>query len=172
MIERNIPFSVRLLLRLAAALALLTMAVSASASNIGQITQLSATDAPGNGDTVRVSSRVRADNDVQVTNLSYQIIAPDGVTVVATHQTNLGAMKTGDTANDQWSVTNSGFPSMGTYTVTLCWSTGNAKNCNIDYRQTGFYSVPTLGWALSAVALALLAFWLWRRRDEFQLEMA
>jgi hypothetical protein len=138
----------------------------------GVITGLTASDASSQGSSVNVHSSERADVKISNSNLYYQIFAPDGVTVVATHTTNMPNMKAGDTYSDSWSTSNAAFPSIGTYTVRLCWSTGNSQNCDIDSASTTFYSVPSLGWFFSLAAVALLVIWLWRRRHEFALEAA
>ncbi len=142
------------------------------AAGSGTITSLTASDAPDAGDSVRVRSNVRADGKINSSNLYYVIYAPDGVTVVATHTTNLPNLKAGDTFSDSWSTSNLSFPSIGTYTVSLCWSPGGSHNCSIDSATTTFYSVPSLGPFLSLVALALVVFWIWRRRHDFALETA
>jgi hypothetical protein len=129
----------------------------------GTILSLTASDAPGHGDTVNIASQVRADTKIQNSNLYYEITI--GATLVTTHETKPPSMQIGDTFSDSWSTSNSGFPSIGTYTVTLCWSTGNAHNCDITSGSTTFYSVPTLGWPLSLIGVAILGGWLWKRRD-------
>ena len=138
----------------------------------GTITSLTATDAPEHGDRVRIRSSGRADGNINRSNLRYTIYAPDGSTVVATRRRNLRRMRAGDTFNDSWGRRNTNFPSIGTYTVVLCWSRNNASNCNIDRATTTFYSVPSLGLFFSLVALALVAIWIWRRRMDFALEVA
>jgi len=163
--------SVRAGISAVAIFALLAVPAFAQTSK-GTITSLTASDAPNQGDSVRVRSGERADVKISNSNLWYQIFAPDGVTVVATHTTNMPKMKAGDTYSDSWSTSNSSFPSIGTYTVRLCWSTGNSHNCDIDSASTTFYSVPSLGPFFSLIALALVAFWIWRRRRDFALEVA
>jgi hypothetical protein len=156
-----------------AALILMLFAVPALAqTSKGVITGLTASDASSQGSSVNVHSSERADVKISNSNLYYQIFAPDGVTVVATHTTNMPNMRAGDTYSDSWSTSNASFPSIGTYTVRLCWSTGNSQNCDIDSASTTFYSVPSLGWFFSLVALALVGVWVWQRRHEFALEAA
>ncbi len=150
----------------------LLLVLTVCAAGSGTITSLTASDAPDHGDSVRVRSSERADGKINSSNLYYTIIAPDGVTVVATHSTTMPSMKAGDTYNDSWSTSNSSFPGVGTYTVNLCWSNGGSQNCGIDSASTTFYSVPSLGWFLSLVALVLIAIWVWRRRHEFASELA
>jgi hypothetical protein len=134
----------------------------------GTVLSLVVSGGSQHGDTITISSQVRADSRIQRSNLSYQVFAPDGVTIVASHSTSAPRrMSAGDTFNHSWTTNNSGFPSQGTYNVRLCWSTGNAKNCDIATATTNFYSVPTLGWTLSLAAAAILAYWLYSRRLEF-----
>ncbi len=162
--------SVRIVFVVFTASLLLVLTVSAAGS--GTITSLTASDALDHGDSVRVRSSERADGKINSSNLYYTIIAPDGVTVVATHSTTMPSMKAGDTYNDSWSTSNSSFPSIGTYTVSLCWSPGGSHSCGIDSASTAFNSVPSLGPFFSLVAVALLAYWIWRRRQDFALEAA
>lgn len=136
-------------------------------ASTGTITRLVAKDAPDQGDKVVVYSTVRADDRINNSNLYYEIVAPDGFTIVATHTTLMPRMNRGDTFDDSWSTSNRSFPSIGTYTVTLCWSTGKAQNCDIARARTTFYSVPSLGWGLSMVGILLLAVFLWSRRADF-----
>ncbi len=146
-----------------------TMALAAST---GTITALSATDAPNPGQTITISASLSANSQINNSNLSYVIVAPDNVTVVATHITSLPSLQAGDTFNDSWTTTNSSFPSVGTYTLRACWSNGNSTQCQIDQKTTSFYSVPTLGGWLSLVGLALLGVFLWRRRADFRVQAA
>ncbi len=140
---------------------------------LGEITRLTATDAPDPGDVVVISSTVRANHHIPRSSLFYVVLSPD-YTVIATRQVSVPRLQPGDTFSDSWSVSNSSFPSKGTYTVVLCWGRGSIQfpRCNIDVAWTTFYSVPTLGWPLSIVALGLLAVFLWRRRDVFRREGA
>ena len=144
----------------------------ALAAEDGTIVALSATDAPNPGQTITISATLSATATIPNSNVYYQIIAPDGVTVVATHTTSIPSMQAGDTIGDSWTTTNTSFPTAGTYTLIACWSTDNAANCDIDQKTTGFYSVPTLGGWLSLAGLALLAWFLWRRRADFRVQAA
>jgi hypothetical protein len=137
-------------------------------SNSGTIISLGVSGGSQHGDTITISSQVMANSAIQRSNLSYQILAPDGVTLVASHSTSApNSMSAGDTFNHNWSTNNSGFPVQGTYSVTICWSTGNSTNCDIASATTTFYSVPTLGWTLSLAFVALVAYWIYARRLEF-----
>lgn len=149
----------------AAALAL-SATVSAAFAAGGHVVSLTATDGPNPGDTIAVNSTVQADSKTNSSNLYYEITAPSG-TLVATHQTDPGNLNSGQTFSDSWGADNSGFPDVGTYTVSLCWSTGNSHNCDLASAATAFYSVPTLGWPLGLLALGMLAVFLWRQRADF-----
>jgi hypothetical protein len=98
--------------------------------------------------------------------LYYTITGPDN-TIRATHQTSVPTLDPYHTLTDQWSVNNAGWPA-GDYTVSICWSTGNATNCDIAGPiTTTFHSVPTLGWWLGLAGLAILVYAIWRRRAVF-----
>jgi hypothetical protein len=113
--------------------------------------------------TVYVQSTVQSDTRINNSNLYYTISL--GGTVYATHTTNLGRLNAWQTFTDEWSTTNSGWPA-GNYTITVCWSTGNSQNCDIDGPlTTTYYFVPTLGWGLTAAVLGLLMAALWRRKE-------
>ncbi len=148
------------------ALLLATTGVAVGAD--GAITSLSATDAPAFGQTITINASFRADSKINNSNVYYEIIAPDGVTVVATHDTAAPALDTGDAFSDSWTTANTSFPSSGTYTLRACWSTGNAANCNIAQATTAFFSVPTLGMWLTLIGVALLGLFLWLRRGDFR----
>ncbi len=154
----------------AAALACGVTAAAAFAA-AGHVVSLTATNGPNPGDTITVNSTVQADDKTNRSNLYYEITAPTG-SLVASHQTDPGGLSVGQTFSDSWGANNSGFPDVGTYTVRLCWSTGNSHNCNIATATTTFYSVPTLGWPLGLMALGLLAVFLWRQRADFSVTVA
>lgn len=153
----------------ALAVLLLAVALPAAAAptraNTGTVTSLIGSGAENPGDPISISSQVRADSRVTNSNLYYEVYAPGGA-LVDTHQTNPPSFQAGDTFFDSWSTSNT--PASGTYTVTLCWSTGNAKNCDITSATTSFYSVPTLGTALTGLGGLLLAGFLWRNRRLFE----
>jgi hypothetical protein len=130
-----------------------------------EITRLTATDAPGSGQTVTVQSQVVTSERLFLrSNIYYEILAPDGVTVVATHFSRLPRLEEGEQYDDSWSVSNENFPSVCTYTVTACWSRFLLRTCELDYKETTFYSVPTLGWMLAIAGTVLVVYFLWRQR--------
>lgn len=133
-------------------------------ANTGTITALNGSGAQNPGDPISISSSGRADSQIQVSNLYYEVFAAGGARV-ASHQTNLSPFDPGDTFSDSFSTSNT--PTTGTYTVTICWSTGNAHNCDIASASTEFHSVPTLGTALTGLAALLLGGFLWRNRRLF-----
>jgi len=152
----------------AAILAFTAALVIAPVAYARSITSLSATDAPMQGQSVNITASVIADTPVRPSsNIYYEIIAPDGVTVVQTHRTGVPALMHGDTFSDSWATSNSSFPQTGNYTVTACWSRQSRTDCGLDYRETTFYSVPTVGVGLGILGLGMLGVFFWRRRDMF-----
>jgi hypothetical protein len=130
----------------------------------GDIVSLVANDAPNPGGTVCVTTVLHALTKVQQSNLSLQIIAPDGSTVVATHTTAVpDRLPAGSDWTYTWCLLNTGFPTSGNYSVRACWSTGASGNCNIAQATTAFYCVPTLGAVLLPLLVATVALVLWSR---------
>jgi hypothetical protein len=139
-----------------------TAVIAYGQGNMGTITVLTANDAPVLGDTITVDVTVCATTKIVNSNVIIAIIAPDGSTVVDTSTTavpkNLGPNACWSFS---WSTTNSAYPDIGTYTVSACWSTGGATNCDIDYAETTIFSVPVLGWYLVPL-LGMIGYILWR----------
>ncbi len=146
------------------------LGVAWALSNSGTILSLVGTGAGTPGNPIQISSTVRADSAIQNSNLIYKLYSPSGALLLSRKIGAPNNMQAGGTFDDAWSYSNP--PDTGSYTVTLCWSTGNAENCDIASSSTGFYSVPTLGWTLSVISLALLAVFLHRRRREFARQVA
>jgi hypothetical protein len=144
-----------------AMIALILAVCPARAAGEGTILSLSAIGASEPGDPIYISSSVQALSAIQNSNLYYTITAPSGA-LVAQRTFDPGRMSAGQIVNDAWSTSNT--PETGTYTVTLCWSTGASTNCNIASASTSLYSVPTLGWALGLTGGALIAIWIWGNR--------
>ena len=131
-------------------------------ANTGSIQSLTAVGAAEPGDPIDIASTIVATDRINNSNLYYELSDPSGA-IIDTRQIDPPQMAAGETFSDSWSHTN---PAMtGTYTVSLCWSTGNSLNCDIDFKSTQFSSVPTLGWPLTIVAGGLIAFWIWRRKE-------
>jgi hypothetical protein len=140
----------------------LALAVApALGANDGVILSLSAIGASKPGDPIQISSSVQANSRINNSNLFYTVTAPSGA-VVAQRTVDPGRMDPGQVFNDSWSTSNT--PETGTYTVALCWSTGNSTNCDIASASTQFYSVPSLGWPLTMLGVGLIALWVWRNR--------
>jgi hypothetical protein len=115
---------------------------------------------------VTVQSTIYTDSKIGPSNLYYMIAL--GGTVYATHTTSQSPMSAYETRNDQWETVNTDWPE-GDYTISICWSTGNAQNCNIaGPRTTTVHFVPTLGWGLTVVMVGVLLFGFWRRRKAFE----
>lgn len=146
------------------------LGVAWAQGNVGTIVSLVGTGAGTPGNPIQISSTVRADSTIQNSNLLYKLYSPGGALLLSRKISAPNNMDPGETFDDAWSYSNP--PTTGDYTVTLCWSTGNAENCDIASSSTGFYSVPTLGWTLSVISLALLAVFLHRRRREFARQVA
>jgi hypothetical protein len=142
-----------------AILALLNLA------NSGTVVSLSASGGGEFNQTITIHTTINALEKVQTSNLYFEIRAPDG-TVVATHETSPPSLEAGDSYSYNWSSNNSSYPSIGDYSVVLCWSPGNSRNCQIPGGAvtTTFFSVPTFGEVLTIVALVLVAVWFWRVR--------
>lgn len=135
----------------------------------GTVLSLSASGGGGYGDTITISVTVRADDRANNSNLYFEIRAPDG-SVVDTHSTDVPRLEAGETFSHSWTSNNSSYPLMGDYTVSVCWSPGNSRNCQIAQATTGFYSVWTLGPLLTGVGLLLLGRWIWSRRHDLRAE--
>lgn len=151
---------------------LLAVSGIALAANEGTITSLTASDAPDFDQTITINATFLADGKINNSNVYYEIIAPDGTTVVASHSTSMPSMDSGDTFSDSWTTTNSSFLSSGTYTLRACWSNGNSTNCQIASVSTSFFSVPTVGVWLALAGAALLGLFLWKRRRDFNADRA
>jgi hypothetical protein len=114
---------------------------------------------------VTVQSTIYTDSKIGPSNLYYTIAL--GGTVYATHTTSQSAMSAYESRNDQWETGNTDWPE-GDYTISICWSTGNAQNCNIaGPRTTTVHFVPTLGWGLTVAMVGVLLFGFWHRRKTF-----
>lgn len=162
--ERRLARNVIILLLLGLWMAFPALASPLGAPGEGQITSLIMAGAQNPGDPIEIDSTVEATTKCQKTNLYYEVYSPTMV-LVDTRQVDPPKLDPGDTFDDSWSTYNT--PETGDYTVTLCWSTGQSPNCNIDYAETTAWSVPTLGAGLSLLGLGLLAGWLWKRRSDF-----
>lgn len=129
--------------------------VSADAVN-----SLTASGGGNFNETITIQASVSASSRIQNSNLYFEIRAPDG-TVVDTHSISPPPMESGETFSHSWQSSNSAYPTIGNYSVSLCWSPGNSQNCQIASATTSFYSVPTFGTLLTIIALMLVAAWFW-----------
>jgi hypothetical protein len=145
-------------------LLLCLLALTLVAANDGTIQSLSASGGGNFNETITISTTVRSDSGVNNTNFYFEIRASDG-TVVATH--NFGdvpSMSGGETFSYSWTTNNSSYPIQGDYSLSLCWSTGNSRNCNIASATSGFYAANTLGPVLIFALVALITARLWKQR--------
>jgi hypothetical protein len=139
-------------------------AVEAAAGQSGVILSLSAAGGSNFNETITISTIVQATGHTNNTNFYFEIRASDG-TVVATHSFDgVPSMNAGETFSYSWTSSNSAYPIMGDYSVTLCWSPGGSQNCNIASATTTFYAANSLGAVLTVILIALVARWLWRKR--------
>lgn len=157
-----------------------------------EITGLSATDAPGVGQDVAVTSSVFNSSATTITasTMTYVIwwdsdgngvfgaadvyiddtgapVTWDGTSpVTATHVTSGVTVAGGDawTESTPWIVSNTQFPNQGTYRITATWTDGDGNV--IDVATTEFYSIPTLGWQLFGLTVIGAALVLWGRWKE------
>lgn len=140
------------------------------------ITALSATDAPGVGSDVAVTSSVEnfIGKPINDSTMTYVIWwdengdglfgagdtwidgagAPhtwDGTSAIQTHVTGaIDVTSNGMWTDAGWTVNNRRFPHQGNYNVTATWRTATGQV--IDIKTTQFYSIPALGWPLFALA--------------------
>ena len=142
-----------------------TLAGPLGVPNKGEIQELLVQGAENPGEPLVIDSLSEAYERIPNSNFYYEVYSPSMV-LLDTRQVNPGRMAIGDTLDDHWQSYNT--PDTGNYTVTLCWSTGQAQNCDIDYVETIEYSVPTMGAGLSVLAVGLFGALLWRNRQHFQ----
>jgi len=152
------------------------------------IAALSATDAPGVGSDVAVTSAAQNDNTRTLANTSMTYVmwwdtngddvfdsgdtwvdsagqphVWDGVTAVTSHVTSGITVAGGATWTETtpWTVNNRDFPFEGDYNITATWREPNGNL--IDTKTTQFYSIPALGWPLFAGLLGIVAVVMARR---------
>ncbi|MDZ4063713.1 MAG: hypothetical protein U1E22_03500, partial [Coriobacteriia bacterium] len=153
------------------------------------ITALSASDAPSVGSQTSITSSVKNNNTVTISDskMTYVIwwdsngngtfdtgdiyingsgapVAWDGTSAVSTRVTSGITVPGGGTWTEPvpWTMSNTQFPNQGTYNVTATWGTSTGQL--IDRKTTQFYSIPALGWPLFGLVVAGAAVLLWRRR--------
>jgi hypothetical protein len=142
---------------------LLALPVEAAAPDSGVIMSLTASGGSNPGDIITISTVLQANGKIQNSNVYFEIIAPDGTVVDTYLISSMPAMNNNDTFSDSWTSDTSFYPVEGTYSVSICWSVGNARNCNIAGATSTFYAADTLG-VMLFVAFAILGGWLWHSR--------
>lgn len=152
------------------------------------ITVLSATDAPGVGSDVAVTSSVTNSSGKAIANskLTYTIWWDengngvfgagdtyidsaghphtwDGVSAVSSHvTTGINVAGSGTWSEPApWTVNNRDFPHQGDYNVSAVWT--ESGGTLIDTKTTQFYSIPALGWPLFGVLIATVGAFMGRR---------
>jgi hypothetical protein len=158
-----------------------------------EITALAATDAPGVGQEIAVTSSVVNNNTSTIANstMTYVIwwdgngdgvfsagdtyiddtgapVVWDGTAnVTPTHVTSGITVGGGGTWSEpaSWTVSNTQFPNQGTYRVTATWTTASGRL--IDSAVTELYSIPALGWPLFGLTVIGAAAAMWRRRRDY-----
>lgn len=153
-----------------------------------EITALSATDAPGYGSDVAVTSSTynsattpilgstmtyviwwdgngnsRFDAGDTYIDSSGQPNTWDGTSAVSTHvTTGIDVPATSMWTDPPWTVSNGDFPNQGVYNVTATWT--DPTGTVIDEATSQFFSVPALGWLLFALTACAGAAIMWKRR--------
>ncbi len=102
-----------------------TLAGPLGAPNKGEILELLVQGAENPGEPLVIDSHSEAYEKIPNSNFYYEVYSPSMV-LLDTRQVNPGRMAIGDTLDDHWQSYNT--PDTGNYTVTLCWSTGQAQN--------------------------------------------
>jgi hypothetical protein len=138
------------------------------AANSGNIISLTANGGANPGEDITISAAIQATSGINNSNLLFTMYAPDGA-VVASHKFNgVPRMDDGDTFSYSWVVNNGSFPAIGNYSLTLCWSTGNAENCDITSATTTFYAANSLGIMLAVGMSIFVGLVWWKRNDLFE----
>ncbi len=153
-----------------------------------EITGLSATDAPGVGSDVAVTSSAVNDNTRTLANTTMTYViwwddngdgafnsgdtwidsaglphTWDGVASVSSHVTTGIDVAGGASWSEStpWTVNNRDFPHQGDYNVTATWTEPNGRV--IDVKTTQFYSIPALGWPVFVLGLLFVGIVMGRR---------
>jgi hypothetical protein len=140
-------------------LALLTVA-----ANVGHVTMLSASGGANLNETITINATVVSDDGVTNSNFYFEIRAADGTVVATNTFEGVPQMEGGQSYSYSWQSNNSSYSVQGDYSVSLCWSTGNARNCNVASATTTFYAANTLDPLLYALLVGLAMWWVLKRR--------
>ncbi len=160
---RSNPTNPRRCLLVTALIALLTIA-----ANTGTVLSLTVSGGANFNETITISTTVRSEDGVNNSNFYFEIRDANG-TVAATHSFGgVPSLDAGATFSYSWTSNNGAYPTMGNYTVSLCWSTGDSRNCNIASASSSFYAANTLGGFLTLVLFGFIGGWLWNRRELFK----
>lgn len=149
-------------------LVIAVVALMTVAANTGTILSLTASGGGNFNETITISTTVRSEDGVNNSNFYFEIRDSNG-TVVATHSFGgVPSLDDGGNFSYSWTSNNGSYPTMGNYTVSLCWSPGGSQNCGIASASSSFYSANSLGWFLTLILFGLIGRWLWTRRERFE----
>jgi hypothetical protein len=147
-----------------AVLLLSMLALCLIAANTGTVLALSASGGGNFNETITINTTIQSIDQVNNSNLYFEIRASDG-TVVGTHSfEGVPSMNAGDTFSYTWTSHNGSYPLQGDYSLTLCWSPGNSRNCTIASATSSFYAANTLGPFLIFTLIAFIVWRMWKQQ--------
>ena len=123
------------------------------------ITAIDVSGGDSQNSSISISVSIVATEKINNSNMRILIIAPDG-NVVASTQLDPPSMEDGDTWQGNWITDNNGWTQEGDYTVSVCWSKGNASNCNVASSSAIFYSASSLEFLLPVLILFFIGLYI------------
>lgn len=156
-----ITFMVTIILSLVTSAEMDNTSIFVSGSDTGGITSLKTDKAsyPISGETVTVTSSVNSVRGIVNSHIYYSIIDDGTGQVYTTHYTTVTGIPEGGSYTDSWTISNTGFPTSGRYTLRAEWRQGDGNYGSgdlIDSKTITFYSVPS-PWFIVGVAAFLIA---------------
>lgn len=137
--------------------------------NSGNITSLQTDKAsyPTSGETITVASTFYSLSGVTNSHIDYSLIDDSTGQVYTTHYTSVTGISGNSTYTDSWSISNTGFPTSGQYTLKVEWRQGTGEYGSgeiIDSKTTTFYSVPSAWFIVGIVAFLIAVAYVTRMR--------